>query len=324
MLDGDNSRVYPSSANGGAYQTWYVRATDLQVNGLRTYTVRSSATGKCLDGDAGRLYVSDCNGGNYQNWMIEPADARGFYTVTSVATGKRLDGNAEQLYPNDASGNDYQKWALRADQPRFEAPPAYPQARIGTAVSTAPPAYNQAPPARNEAPPARAATVWAGWYRYTGSIPSGAVAFQEVPGQTRYVCRGSYKGANHPGKVVGTTCNIGYGGAEVLLDKFEILVDNADNPKFRWEAWRGSIPANAVFGGVECNGGENCNNRLFIGMGTYQGYNQQVGKIMSRTKALNFGYGGAEIANVVPAFILTTPAVRFSSVSTCIDACADN
>jgi Protein of unknown function (DUF3421) len=168
----------------------------------------------------------------------------------------------------------------------------------------------------------RGAATYPGWQPYTGTIPAGTIPFYEVD-QVRYVCRGRYNTGTHPGKVVDRGCNIGWGGAEVVLTQYEILVDDPARPTFTWTRWQGRIPDNAVFGGVECNAGDNCNNRLFVGMGTYDGYNRQVGKIMSHTNRLNFGYGGAEIADRVPAFILTTRDSRFSRRATCIDSCTE-
>jgi hypothetical protein len=166
------------------------------------------------------------------------------------------------------------------------------------------------------------AVIYPGWKPYTGTIPAGSISFYEVD-QVRYVCRGRYNTGTHPGKVVDRGCNIGWGGTEIVLTQFEVLVDDPAKPTFAWTPWKGRIPENAVFGGVECNAGSNCNNKLFFGMGTYDGYNRQVGKIMSHTNRLNFGYGGAEIADRIPEFILTSRDSRFSRRATCIDSCAE-
>jgi len=42
-------------------------------------------------------------------------------------------------------------------------------------------------------------------------------------GRVLYICRASYKGGMHPGKVVSRKCNIGWGGKEVALSKYEVL-----------------------------------------------------------------------------------------------------
>ena len=38
------------------------------------------------------------------------------------------------------------------------------------------------------------------------------------------VCRAAYQGGTHPGKVVAGNCNIGWGGKEIVLNAFEVLV----------------------------------------------------------------------------------------------------
>lgn len=71
-----------------------------------------------------------------------------------------------------------------------------------------------------------------------GAIPAGAVAGGSEPGRTLYVCRARYNNGVHPGKVVARNCNIGWGGAERLINSYEVLVassgptelPNASNP----------------------------------------------------------------------------------------------
>ena len=71
-----------------------------------------------------------------------------------------------------------------------------------------------------------------------GAIPAGAVAGGSEPGRTLYICRARYNNGVHPGKVVANNCNIGWGGAERLINSYEVLVassgptelPNASNP----------------------------------------------------------------------------------------------
>jgi hypothetical protein len=57
-----------------------------------------------------------------------------------------------------------------------------------------------------------AAPLWA--------MPSG----KEASGVVQYVCRAPYQGGIHPGKLLAGLCGIGYGGAEVALSTFEVLL----------------------------------------------------------------------------------------------------
>lgn len=57
------------------------------------------------------------------------------------------------------------------------------------------------------------------------AIPAQAVvAGRECDGAPQYACRVSYQGGLHPGKLVGGRCVIGYAGAEVPSDTFEVLL----------------------------------------------------------------------------------------------------
>ncbi len=42
-------------------------------------------------------------------------------------------------------------------------------------------------------------------------------------GRNLYICRASYRGGIHPGKTVSGKCNIGWGGKEISLSKYEVL-----------------------------------------------------------------------------------------------------
>lgn len=57
-----------------------------------------------------------------------------------------------------------------------------------------------------------------------GVVPPGAVRGGFEPGNPAlYICRAPYAGGLHPGKIVGTSCNFGYGGLEVLASTYEVL-----------------------------------------------------------------------------------------------------
>lgn len=60
-----------------------------------------------------------------------------------------------------------------------------------------------------------------------GQVPDSALsAAAEASGEALYFCRGWYAGGTHPGKIRPgfRGCNIGYGGAEVTLNEYEVMV----------------------------------------------------------------------------------------------------
>lgn len=58
-----------------------------------------------------------------------------------------------------------------------------------------------------------------------GHIPSGAVkGFNQKENQ--HVCRASWGGGVHPGKLIGDSCFFGYGGGEKASKSYEVLVIN--------------------------------------------------------------------------------------------------
>lgn len=58
-----------------------------------------------------------------------------------------------------------------------------------------------------------------------GYVPPGALqGGNEATGQPLYICRSQYRGGVHVGKVVGQNCNFGWGGAEITMPQYEVLV----------------------------------------------------------------------------------------------------
>lgn len=117
-------------------------------------------------------------------------------------------------------------------------------------------------------------------------IPANAVAggSQFNPMATFYVCRANYQGGIHPGKYFAGNCNISWGGREVVMQNFEMLVSD------KRLAWVGSsygaIPRHAIPGGSE-------NNRtLYVCQADYQN-GTHTGKVIG--KNCNFGWGGREV-----------------------------
>ncbi len=119
-----------------------------------------------------------------------------------------------------------------------------------------------------------------------GQMPNGAVLGGQEPGRSLYVCRASYQGGVHPGKIVGSNCNIGYGGQEILLPNYEVLVQPAAVSLQWMPASNGQVPNRAVLGGQEPG------RSLYICRASYQG-GVHPGKIVASN--CNIGYGGQEI-----------------------------
>lgn len=120
------------------------------------------------------------------------------------------------------------------------------------------------------------------------SVPANAVIGGTEPGRTLPICRASYHNGVHPGKVVAGWCNIGWGGREIVLASFDVLLNTGGAPK--WVFGPG-VPPNAVIGG-QADG-----HNLPICRASYQG-GVHPGKLWAGN--CNIGYGGREI--VLPIF----------------------
>jgi hypothetical protein len=150
------------------------------------------------------------------------------------------------------------------------------------------------------------------WVKYTGSIPSNAVyGGKESNGTKLAVCRCDYNGAKHPGKVVGTACNIGWGGREAVVTNFEILT-NPSGLAISYQVFDGrNLPANAVSAGKEAG------NELYVGSAEHMG-GMHPGKIfwVGNKFICNFGYGGKEVTATGQVKILTaTPPQQQSTAN---------
>lgn len=119
------------------------------------------------------------------------------------------------------------------------------------------------------------------------TLPRNAVIGGNQPERphTLFVCRGDYHGGIHPGKLVAGYCNISWGGQEIRLASYQVLVSNRP---LRWaSADHGYIPTNAIAGGYENQA------PLFICQVNYQG-GTHTGKVVGNN--CNFGWGGREIS----------------------------
>lgn len=67
------------------------------------------------------------------------------------------------------------------------------------------------------------------WVPSTGAVPANAVVGGQESGRGLPVCRAAHRDGVHPGKVVAGRCNIGWGGQEIVLGSFEVLVNDGVN-----------------------------------------------------------------------------------------------
>ena len=57
-----------------------------------------------------------------------------------------------------------------------------------------------------------------------GQVPQGAFIGGQEPGRQLPICRAAYNNGIHPGKLVAANCNIGYGGREIEIRNYEVLM----------------------------------------------------------------------------------------------------
>jgi hypothetical protein len=117
-----------------------------------------------------------------------------------------------------------------------------------------------------------------------GEVPPGAIVGGWEPRRTLYVCRAFYKGW-HFGKLVDSTCKIGYGGGELTVTTYELLVGG--NSKTSWvDASASGMPPSAF--GIELEEPK----PLYLCRAYHRGYHP--GTIVGPN--CNIGYGGDELA----------------------------
>lgn len=127
------------------------------------------------------------------------------------------------------------------------------------------------------------------WVTFGGELPEKAVIGGVETHRGLAVCRCDYKGAMHPGKVVGKACNIGWGGKEIIIKDFEVLV-NKGVVDLTWLKTNGSLPENAIQAGTERGKG------LYVGR-TFHKNGTHPGKVFNvgRNYICNIGWGGKEL-----------------------------
>jgi hypothetical protein len=121
------------------------------------------------------------------------------------------------------------------------------------------------------------------WASSTGKMPRYAFYGGAERGRKLAVCRASYKGGTHPGKVVAGKCNIGWGGKEIVIRKYQVMT--AKGVKLSWA--KGPSARGMVYGGAERG------RKLAVCRASYKG-GTHPGKVVARK--CNIGWGGREIA----------------------------
>lgn len=121
-------------------------------------------------------------------------------------------------------------------------------------------------------------------------IPNGAVlgGVQPQPLERLYVCRGFYNGGMHPGKLYREHCCIGWGGDEIALKHYQVLISHRS---LHWvRSGYGALPRLDVPGGYQQDG------VLYICRAKYSG-SWHPGKIVNGN--CNIGWGGKEIPSPI-------------------------
>lgn len=151
-----------------------------------------------------------------------------------------------------------------------------------------------------------AANAQISWERYTGSVPANAVIGGSENGKSLYVACGMHNGSYHPGKLVNTHCNIGWGGKEIVIRDFQVMVNPAKS-NLRWQAISGTrLPAHSVFAGREPNG-----TAYYVGRAKKSNGTVHPGKVflVNGTYICNYGWGGKEVTEKQNFEILTAQPV---------------
>lgn len=134
-----------------------------------------------------------------------------------------------------------------------------------------------------------------------GDVPPGSFnggfngPIEPVPDDSLYVCRGDYQESVQPGKLWKSWCHIGWGGKEVLLDEFEIMVTRPGNMELDWSpSYTGAPkPKNIVQGGYSSAFAEGFGGYpLYICRTPYQG-GVHPGKLWK--DMCHLGWGGKEV-----------------------------
>ncbi len=69
-----------------------------------------------------------------------------------------------------------------------------------------------------------------------GRLPRNAWEAAQYAGVQGYVCRAHYRNGVHAGKVYAGKCNIGWGGSEIVLDNYEVLLAPTETAEYSFSA----------------------------------------------------------------------------------------
>jgi len=150
-----------------------------------------------------------------------------------------------------------------------------------------------------------------GWLRSGTPLPQGVqpIIGGQEPGRALPICRAGFQNGVHPGKVVAGNCNIGYGGKEIVLPQFELLVGRPapTAPGIAWVPFAGQVPPNAYIAGQEPG------RQLPVCRGSHQS-GLHPGKVVAGR--CNIGWGGAEVVLAqFEVMTLVPPAVALPAGS---------
>ncbi|KDQ08953.1 hypothetical protein BOTBODRAFT_540120 [Botryobasidium botryosum FD-172 SS1] len=124
------------------------------------------------------------------------------------------------------------------------------------------------------------------------NIPQGALeGGRDGDGSPLYIARAYYEGGLHLGKAgrhLGKGASIPYGGKEVEVEKYEILL--ADPNRVKWVDGNELQGSNPVEGGKEQDG-----TPLYIGQAFYEN-GTHPGKFSQRLGGTHIAWGGKEVA----------------------------
>lgn len=94
------------------------------------------------------------------------------------------------------------------------------------------------------------------WVPYTGTMPQNAVGIPNRLDRTFFVARAKIQDGIHPGYAdqFNSRCFVGFGGKEVICEKFEVLV--CEPGRYQWVACVDSanVAGNPVIGGYDRDG----------------------------------------------------------------------
>jgi len=131
-------------------------------------------------------------------------------------------------------------------------------------------------------PPLTASSGNVKWAASTGRLPANAFIGGSEGSRKLAVCRAAYQGGTHPGKVVAGKCNIGWGGKEIVIRKFEVMTNKG--VKLAWA--KGPSAKGMIIGGAERG------RSLPVCRGKYKS-GTHPGKVVAGK--CNIGWGGKEI-----------------------------